>query len=329
MTAWLATRALAFYAGYVGLTIVWACVSLAVAWMLPLRARFAFVAGVWSRAVLGWLRVTCGIRYRVSGREHIPDEPCVVLVRHESSWEIPVLQLLFAPQATLLKRELMQIPFFGWGLRLAKPIPIDRGDPRKALRTLMRVGTARLIEGVWVVLFPEGTRMPVGSRGKFHIGGAALAETSGRPVLIVAHNAGRFWPPHRFLKFPGTVEVVIAPSIATAGKSSREINALAYEAIGRPVSMLVPDDYRDEVPSILERVRRGERISHYETVRRTKNGRLLSISLTVSPVRDREGTIVGASAVGGAHPACYHAMSDSPHEEPVRECHQAIDPRRP
>jgi 1-acyl-sn-glycerol-3-phosphate acyltransferase len=238
MKSLLAIRSLLFYMGYATITIVWACVSLSIAWMLPLRQRFAFVAGVWSRAVLGWLRLTCGLRFDISGRENIPEEPCVVLVRHESSWEIPVLQLLFAPQATLLKRELMHIPFFGWGLRLAAPIPIDRKSPRTALRSLIRIGTQRLDEGIWVVLFPEGTRMPAGVPGRFQIGGAALAEASGRPVLVVTHNAGRFWPPHRFLKYPGTVEVLISPAIESSGKKSKEINALAFATMELAVAAL-------------------------------------------------------------------------------------------
>jgi 1-acyl-sn-glycerol-3-phosphate acyltransferase len=244
MKALHATRSLMFYIGYVGFTILWACVSLAIAWALPLRARFSFVAGTWSRFVLGWLRLTCGVRYRVTGAENLPETPCIVLVRHESSWEIPLLQLLFAPQATLLKRELMHIPFFGWGLRLARPIPIDRGDPRKALRTLIRVGCQRLDEGLWVVLFPEGTRMPDGKLGKFHIGGAALAEASGRPILIVTHNAGRCWPPHRFLKFPGCVDVEISPPLDTTGKSAREINALASEVMGTALARTSPQTSR-------------------------------------------------------------------------------------
>ncbi len=240
----LLVRSLLFYIGYATVTISWACVSLLVAWMLPLRARFNFVAGVWSRAVLLWLKLTCGIRYRVIGAEHIPEEPCVVLVRHESSWEIPALQLMFAPQATLLKKELMHIPFFGWGLRLARPIPIDRSDPRSALRTLIRVGTQRLQEGIWVVLFPEGTRMARGVRGRFQSGGAALAQAAGRPVLVVTHNAGRCWPPRRFIKFPGIIDVVVSPPIPVDGRSSREINVLAAAVMDQSLAEI---DARSDV----------------------------------------------------------------------------------
>jgi 1-acyl-sn-glycerol-3-phosphate acyltransferase len=238
MTALLAARSLLFYLGYVTVTIVWASVSLAVAWMLPLRARFVFVAGVWSRAVLAWLRLTCGVRFRIAGMEHIPQTPCIVFARHESSWETLLLQLLFAPQATLLKRELLRIPFFGWGLRLAKPIPIDRADPRAALRTLIRVGRVRLEQGVWVVLFPEGTRVEPGERRPFLLGGAALAEATARPVLVVTHNAGRCWPPRRFIKQPGTIDVLISEPIATAGLKCRQINSLAHDVMDRALTSL-------------------------------------------------------------------------------------------
>src|SRR5690606_38978728 len=105
-------------------------------------------------------RLTCGIRARVLGRENVPDRPCIVLCRHESTWETLFLQQLFAPQATLIKRELLRIPFFGWAFRTLRPIAIDRRQQRKALRTLIDEGRARLEQGIWVVLFPEGTRMP-------------------------------------------------------------------------------------------------------------------------------------------------------------------------
>ena len=171
----MALRSVLFYLGYSILTLVWGSLSVLVGWVLPHRARFFFIIGIWTRLCLWWLRVTCGIRHQVTGRENIPDEPCVVLVRHESTWETLFLQTLLAPQATIIKRELVWIPFFGWAFALNRPIAIDRSNPRGALRRLIRVGKTRLEEGVWVVLFPEGTRMPAGEIGKFQVGGGTLA----------------------------------------------------------------------------------------------------------------------------------------------------------
>ncbi len=227
MKLWYGFRSLLFYLGYMVITIGWFFPSLLLAWCLPMRARFFLVAQCWSGLVLGWLRLTCGIRYVVEGQEHIPAEPCVVLCRHESTLEILFLQWLFAPQATLLKRELLKIPFFGWGLRLARPIPIDRSDPRSALRTLIRVGRQRLDEGLWVVLFPEGTRLRHTERARFQSGGAALAEASGRPLLVVSHDAGRYWPARALVKYPGTVRVRVTAPIYPQDDNSKSLNRKA------------------------------------------------------------------------------------------------------
>lgn len=227
MTASL--RAAAFYLGYAIVTIIWGGLSVAVAWAIPPRARFNFIIGVWTRSVLWWLRITCGVGAEVHGREHLPDEPCVLLVKHQSTWETIFVQTLVRPQATLIKRELLWIPFFGWAFALLKPIAIDRREGRGALKHLVEQGVARLKAGIWVTLFPEGTRMPWGEHRKFQVGGAALAEAAGRPVVVVAHNAGRYWPAHQFVKRPGTIEVRISPPIETTGKKIKEINNLAMD----------------------------------------------------------------------------------------------------
>jgi 1-acyl-sn-glycerol-3-phosphate acyltransferase len=229
----LSVRAALFYLGYALATIVWGTVGTVLGPLLPYRTRFAFVIGAWTAFCLFWLRVTCGIRHRIVGLEHVPGEPCIVLCRHESTWETLFLQQLFAPQATLIKRELLHLPFFGWAFRTLRPIAIDRRQPRKALRTLVEEGRKRLNDGIWVVLFPEGTRMPAGEIGRFQPGGAALAAAAGRPLLVVAHNAGAFWPAHRFRKRPGTIEVRIAPPIDTAGRNSKDIHTEAVAVFAR------------------------------------------------------------------------------------------------
>ncbi len=233
-------RAVAFYTVYVFTAGLWGAVVLLVGWALPYRARFAFGVSVWSHFALLWLRLTCGVSARVIGAENIPSRPCIVFSRHESSWETLFLQSLFKPQATLIKRELLRIPLFGWSYAMMKPIAIDRGSPRAALKKLIATGRNRLADGIWVVLFPEGTRMQPGETGSFQAGGAALAAATGAPVVVVAHNAGTFWPAHRLRKKPGVIEIRISPPIATEGRSSKEINNEAHAVLshmmGEPAS---------------------------------------------------------------------------------------------
>ena len=231
-------RAVLFYAGYIASTIIWGSLSVIVGWMLPTKARFLFVIGAWTRMVLGWLRLTCGIRAEVEGREHLPDEPCILLVKHQSTWDTLFVQTLVSPQTTLIKRELLWIPFFGWAFAINGPIAIDRGAPRDAYRQLLERGGARLRAGVSVTLFPEGTRVPWGEQRPFQAGGAALAARTGRPVLVVAHDAGRYWPAHQFRKRPGVVRVRISPPLETEGKKHKEINSLAEDWLANEMRTL-------------------------------------------------------------------------------------------
>ncbi|MCH2336191.1 MAG: 1-acyl-sn-glycerol-3-phosphate acyltransferase [Pseudomonadales bacterium] len=157
------------------------------------------------------------------------DGPCVLLVKHQSTWEALFVQTLVHPQTTLIKKELLWIPFFGWAFALLRPIAIDRGRRHGALRQLIDQGCARLEEGTWVTLFPEGTRLATGQSAPMQRGGAALASASGTPVIVVAHNAGHCWPPHSFKKRAGTIQVRISSPISTKGKKSKEINLLAED----------------------------------------------------------------------------------------------------
>lgn len=189
---------------------------------LPFRVRYG-IATQWARVSLRWLSVTCKLDYRVSGEENIPETTCIVFSKHQSTWETLALQKLFPPQVWVLKRELLWLPLFGWGLATMKPIAINRGAGRKAVEQLVAQGTERLKEGLWVVVFPEGTRIAPGRRGRYRIGGAVLAERSRHPVIPVAHNAGEFWPRRGFIKLPGTIDVVIGKPITTDGKDAATI----------------------------------------------------------------------------------------------------------
>jgi 1-acyl-sn-glycerol-3-phosphate acyltransferase len=164
-----------------------------------------------------------------------------VLSKHNSQWETFYLQLLFQPLATIMKRELLNIPAFGWGLRLLNPIAIDRGNPRDAMRQMLDQGSDRLGEGLSVLVFPEGTRTPEGIEPRYARGGAALAIRAGVPMVPVAHNAGMFWPPHRLWKYPGTIQVSIGPAINAGGSSAKELTEQAREWIEGEVARIQQD----------------------------------------------------------------------------------------
>ncbi len=193
---------------------------------LPRLARYRIISG-WSRLVVRLARALCGIRWTVEGREHLPAKPAVILAKHQSAWETLAFQEIFPPQVLVLKKELLWIPFFGWGLALMSPIAIDRANGRAALRDIARRGRERLAQGFWVVIFPEGTRVRVGEKRDYQQGGAWLAAQCGVPVVPVAHNAGRLWPRNAFLKRPGEVTVRIGPAIPTTGRDAKQISAEA------------------------------------------------------------------------------------------------------
>ena len=191
----------------------------------PLKPHTRYrIATKISNSTLWLLRVICGIRMEVRGAENIPKEPCIVMCKHQSAWETFALQLVFPDQVWVLKRELLFLPFFGWGLALTSPIAIDRSKGKQAMKQLLEQGKDRLDSGFCVVIFPEGTRMPYGVRGKYKIGGALLGESSGAPVVPVAHNAGKFWGRNSFLKRPGTIVMSIGQPIDPAGLKADEIN---------------------------------------------------------------------------------------------------------
>lgn len=212
-----------FALGMLLLTLVFAPLSLLLL-PLPFDRRYRVISQ-WARINLWWLEKTCGLRATVEGREHIPETPTLVMSKHQSAWETLALQTLFSPQVWVVKRELLRIPLFGWGLATLRPIAIDRRSGRQAVQQVVDQGLQRLEAAQWVVMFPEGTRVAPGERGRYRIGGGVLAEASGRPVLPVAHNAGEYWPRHGFLKRPGTIRMVIGPPIPSQGSSAAEIMA--------------------------------------------------------------------------------------------------------
>lgn len=216
-------RSLIFMVLQVVLTTLFSLLALLTFPFTPLT-RYRLISS-YARTMIWLLKVVCGIRYEVRGIENIPAEPCVVLCKHQSAWETLALQFIFPPQAWVLKRELLWIPFFGWGLAMTSPIAINRSDGKGAVKQLLKQGKQRLAQGFCVVVFPEGTRIPFGQRGKYKIGGALLAASSGSPVVPVAHNAGRLWGRNSFIKRPGLVTMSIGQPIVTTGIKADEINS--------------------------------------------------------------------------------------------------------
>lgn len=191
---------------------------------LPPVTRNVLISG-WARSMIWWLRITCNIRHEIQGLENIPATPSIILAKHQSAWETLAFQAIFPTQVYVLKRELLWIPIFGWGLAMSSPIAIDRSAGREALKKLVAQGKARLAKGLWVVIFPEGTRKAPGERGKYHIGGAWLATHTETQVVPVAHNAGKFWAKNSFIKKPGVIQVRIGKPIQTVNVKTDVLNS--------------------------------------------------------------------------------------------------------
>ncbi len=204
--------------------IVWSTVII-FSWVLPLRTRHLLVRS-YLKFYLDVLKWLCHVDYQVSGLENIPkDRVGVVLSKHQSAWETFFLPTVFHAPAVILKRELYWVPFFGLALAASDPIAINRKNKTSAMQQVIKKGATRLAAGRWVLVFPEGTRIPYGKVGHYKLGGARLAVATGYPVIPVAHNAGKYWPKKSFLKYPGTVRVVIGPMMETKDRTPEEVMA--------------------------------------------------------------------------------------------------------
>ncbi len=229
-------RSLLFYIGIVPAAFVFGFLALLI---LPFRFQLRYaVISRWAFFTTWWLKQTCQLTYQVEGIENIPSTPAIILSKHQSAWETIVFQKIFPVQVWLLKRELFWLPVFGWALASLNPIAIDRKNLRQSMQTIVEQGKQRLAEGSWVVIFPEGSRTAKGEKRRYGIGGAMLAAESGYPVVPVALNSGEFWPPKSFIKYPGTVRVIIGPVIESKCKNYKEINALAEKWIEETVQTL-------------------------------------------------------------------------------------------
>lgn len=242
-------RTLIFYLWLVVFTIAWCLPSFLIGIFLPLKARNYFVL-VFYCTVASWsARLICGVKWQVEGRENIPADGrgYVLLSKHQSTWETFFLPTLIAPHVQVVKKELLYLPFFGWALNLIHPIFIDRKQKTNALKQVIQQGGERLRDGIHVLVFPEGTRIPPGKRKDFSKGGAMLAGKTKAPVLAIAHNSGEHWPNNHWVKKPGTIRVVISPVINTEELSTAEINAWSEEWINNTVERISHNKFAGEI----------------------------------------------------------------------------------
>ncbi|MBS0543395.1 MAG: 1-acyl-sn-glycerol-3-phosphate acyltransferase [Proteobacteria bacterium] len=226
------------------ITVPYALVAMLIFWLPPMTRHRVITS--WVPIMMWVIRHVLGIRYRLIGAENIPPGPAVVLSKHQSAWETIALQQIFPPLCYVLKRELLRVPFFGWALAQIPGIAIDRGAGKDALTQVIEQGRARLKEGLWVVVFPEGTRVAPGAMRRYKPGGAFLAKRAGVPVVPVAHNAGEFWRRNAFLKWPGEVVVSIGPVIDVKGVKVEQINSRAEDWIEGEMRRLFPQHYANQ-----------------------------------------------------------------------------------
>ena len=225
-------------------TIPYALFGILIFWAPPMTRHRLITT--WVPIMMWVIRHVLGIRYRVIGRENLPATASVVLSKHQSAWETIALQQILPPLCYVLKRELLRVPFFGWGLASIPGIAIDRAAGKDAMSQVVEQGRARLKEGLWVVVFPEGTRVAPGTTRRYKPGGAILAKRAGVPVVPVAHNAGEFWKRNAFIKRPGEIVVSIGPVITVKGEKAEAVNERAEAWIEAEMRRLFPHHYVGE-----------------------------------------------------------------------------------
>jgi 1-acyl-sn-glycerol-3-phosphate acyltransferase len=218
---WLVIRATFFWLFFLPPTVITAIVVSSLFFM-PAKFNVAILK-IWIDYSLALLRYFCGLKYQLEGIENIPEKGFILMSKHSSSWETISLQKFFDPLVWVVKRELTRVPFFGWSLITLNAIALDRGTGRKAIKQLIRESKQRMDQGRILMLFPEGTRVLPMQHKPFKIGGAIVSHKTGYAVLPIAHNAGEFWPRHSWIKWPGTIRLVIGKPIEPDGKKPDQI----------------------------------------------------------------------------------------------------------
>ena len=218
---WLGLRSTLFWLFFLPVTVITA-IMISIIFFTPLKIRIGLIK-LWINFSLGLLHYFCGLKYRVEGLENIPRNGFILMSKHSSTWETIALQKFFDPMVWVVKKELTRIPFFGWGLMSLNAIALNRGTGRKAIKQLIHESRIHMDRGRILMLFPEGTRVLPMEQKPFKLGGAIVSEKTGYAVLPIAHNAGEFWPRHSWIKWPGTIRVVIGKPIEPEGKKSEQI----------------------------------------------------------------------------------------------------------
>jgi 1-acyl-sn-glycerol-3-phosphate acyltransferase len=218
--------------------------------LVPLGGLFGFhaaaaFANTYGRVMIAWIEVSLGIRAQVEGWENVPSTPTVIMAKHQSAWETLFMEARFPPQCWIVKKELLWLPFVGWGLMAIRCIAIDRSSGQNAREQIVSQGAQRLAQGIWVSIFPEGTRVAPGKRGRYGIGGALLATRTGTQILPIAHNAGELWGRYAFTKKPGVVRVVIGKPIETRGRDAISVNNEVEAWIEGQMRIISPHRYAE------------------------------------------------------------------------------------
>jgi len=198
------------------------------------------------------LRAICGVNWRVSGMDNLPgldasghQLPAILLVKHQSTLETFLMPLIMPrPLAYVFKKEILYIPFFGWGIARCDMIHIDRQQGKQAFQKVIEQGQRLLADGTWVIMFPEGTRITRGQVGQYKLGGTRLAVETGAPVVPIAVSSGKCWPRKGFIKYPGMVDVSIGKPIPSTGRAPDELMREVQEWIEGEMRRLDPEAYR-------------------------------------------------------------------------------------
>ena len=230
----LVIRSTVFYMGYLLSGLIASIIACIFGPFLNLNNRLRLFS-LWPRFANWFLAFTCNVRVEMKGQENLPKTPCVIVSNHQGQWETFSMQYLFHPLSTLLKRELLFIPIWGWAMSLLKPIAINRGRPREALLKALTEGQKRINNGFYVLFFPEGTRVSPGEVHQYSRSGFELAARAGVPVLPIVHNSGDCWPAHKFIKYPGTIYITIGKphKVVEAKISSKEIEEWTRASLKR------------------------------------------------------------------------------------------------
>ncbi|MBC3876393.1 1-acyl-sn-glycerol-3-phosphate acyltransferase [Undibacterium sp. FT79W] len=238
-------RSFIFMLLMIAITVIWSPISMLFAF-LPYNQRY-YITARWNVFVVWAARVVCGIRYEFKGYENFPDAPAIILSKHQSAWEtIFLLMATPRPLVFVFKKEITYIPFFGWAISMLRMIPIDRKKGKDAFAQVVSTGKKRLADGQWIIMFPEGTRIPVGKKGSYKGGGARLAVETNTPVVPIALNSGECWPKNSFIKKPGLITVSVGKPISPDGCTAAELMQKVETWIEAEMRVISPDVYKSE-----------------------------------------------------------------------------------